>query len=185
MLNDIQFRTRMINEKNALMLLNTRRSVLEIQPTSLDLTEYRITINAPSYIIGPNNIPVLSNGPHILIMTVERDYPYICEDSYERNQHKPKIRFEDPNKRLTHVNVFPSGTICTGDYFNPQYHDLTYLVNKAMFAISFTPETIGYTSMADATWEKWMKEMQKKNKFPTFQWPFIGQKANEIRFNFH
>lgn len=158
-LTDSQFIARLQEEKEELLKLND--DVLNITPLNRLNTEYKITVNAPCYLYTENyGEPVLSNGPHELKMTVSREYPF----------NKARIYFTDVNKRLAHVDVFPTGTVSIGDVWDPHCHNLVYLVKKMMLLLSFDPCFINFYSMSDKNYRDWMKKMVLNRKFPTFKW---------------
>ena len=169
-LTDNAFTARMQEENNMLMKLNDDK-VLNISSMNKSNTEYRIIINAPCYLFTENyGEPRLSNGPHEVRMSIPREYPYV----------KPRVYFPDAQKRIAHINVWPTGTVCTGDHWQEQCHNLVFLVEKLMLAMTFNPIAIGFKSMADNKYYEWMRTMSIKQKFPTFKWSAPKERTSRI-----
>lgn len=159
-LTDSQYLARLQEEKTMIMKLNDDK-VLKISSNNRMNSEYTVTVNGPCYLYSTDYAePKLSLGPHNLKLVVPRGYPF----------DKPRIYFVDENKRLAHVNVFKSGTVCTGVEWHPQSHNLVHVIKKTMQAMTFDPMAIRFDSMADKSYRDWMKKMLLNRKFPTFKW---------------
>lgn len=158
-LPDSVFLARLQEEKEMLLKLND--DVLSIMPLNRLNTEYKITVNAPSYLYTENyGEPILSNGPHALKMSVPREYPFV----------KPRIYFIDASKRTAHVDVYPTGSVSLSDVWHPESCTLRWLVERLMLHMSFSPTYIHFESMCDRHYRDWMKKMVLNRKFPTFKW---------------
>lgn len=169
-LTDSAFLARLQEEKNMLMKLNDGR-VLNITSMNRSNTEYKIIVNGPCYVFTENyGEPKLSSGPHELRMTIPREYPYI----------KPRVFFPNPQKRIAHVNVWSTGTVCTGDHWQEECHNLVFLIEKLMLAMTFDPIAIGFESMADSKYCEWMRKMSIKQRFPTFKWSAPTERTSRI-----
>lgn len=151
-------RKRLENEwKNKIEPMN-RPGFLEITHAE-DYEAFHVKVLAPSYVV-----PTVSTKEpelrmeHRFTVFVPTDYPH----------HPPKVFFDDPTKRIAHINVWDSGRICLSEW-SENMCDIASTISKCIHAIAFDPGNWKKDSMACSKYLPFIQKLEEEGKCPVFE----------------
>ena len=169
-LSPAALQTRLRNEWVNLVEPMNRKGFIEITHSE-HFDQFHVKVMAPSWIVGKKEGEEELAYVHEFTVYPGSDYPY----------KKPRVVFDQPSKRIKHINVWETGTICISDW-SPKMCNIATTISKCIHAIAFDPGNWRKDSMACSDNLPFVEKLEAEHKVPTFdvaKIPLPGQKETE------